>query len=68
MDLDDIDASLGGGSLPEQYGPVTREPVATFSTPAVTHPDEWWRPWGGELDSRAPSLHSTGGQGDAETG
>ena len=58
MDIQDL-VPVGGGTLRGLPAPATSEPVATFTPTQTVHPDEIWRPLGGELDSRAPSLTSS---------
>jgi hypothetical protein len=72
MDIQDF-VPAGGGSLRGRAVPEA-EPVATFTPTQTVHPDEYWHPWGGELDAgRAPSLVSSaddqaGQRGDARPG
>ena len=48
MNINDMTPALGG-SLTGPAASAVHEPVATFTTSAVTHPDEIWSPRGSEL-------------------
>lgn len=53
MDLDDF-TPASGGSLRDGTHRVGHQRVATFTVPAVRHPDHIWNPRGGEITGHRP--------------